>query len=247
MLKLTENEIVGDYLSRQQYDSAIAVFEASISPASHRQLIELQYMLGQYQKVRDEFTSTAHSHRSLVNQYYQDSITEAEEQAEAAAFTDYMGVLINAAEAGRPANHLLANEVDAMRGITATNTPSGVRAENIISLNTGEAFEHGVIMPDDSDEVSYKTAAIKEVTEESPVSVYPVPSNKLVNFDLLVSSEAATLKINDINGSFIQSIHLNTGINHIEYPVNDLPQGIYVYSLKQTDGRVATGKFVVNH
>ncbi len=247
-MKQVENELVGDLISQQKYTEAMDVLQNSNFPSSHRQLMQLQYHLGYYQKVRDNFTGTAHSHRSLVNQYYQDSLAQAAEAADASAFADYMGVLINAAEVGRAANQLLPNEIDIMQNIVSTNTPTGVAAENIITLNTGEVFEHGVLMPNDTEEVvAYKTSDIENVTEDHPVNLYPVPSSKLVNFDLLVSAEDAVLKITDINGSYVQSIRLNAGINHIEYPVNDLPQGVYIYLLKQADGKVATGKFVVNH
>ncbi len=248
MMMQVENELVGDYLSNGQVVEAEAVLASSIFPYAKRMLTERYFWQGKYQKVRDAFHNNANQHRSLTNQYYQDSTSQAAEAAEQAAYEQYMGTLINAAEQGRTANRLLPYEVDEMRNLVVTNTAYGVHAENVITLNTGEQFEHGVLLPDDTaePEPSFKTTDIIELSPENPVKVYPVPANNVVNFDVLVTGTAESkLQITDVAGKLLALLPLNIEYNKINFSTEQLATGVYFYAIINNKKISSQGKFSI--
>lgn len=77
------------------------------------------------------------------------------------------------------------------------------------------------------------------------VNVYPNPAATSVNFST-TSSEAKFVSVFDITGKLIAKLNLEDG--KVKFDVSGLQQGLYLYTLSDSDHKtLKTGKLTVNH
>lgn len=71
--------------------------------------------------------------------------------------------------------------------------------------------------------------------------LYPNPANNILNVQL---SSAGTIEINNLLGEVMITQKVKDGENHIEIPVNQLSNGIYIATLTKPDGsKTSLGRF----
>jgi N-acetylneuraminic acid mutarotase len=76
------------------------------------------------------------------------------------------------------------------------------------------------------------------------ISVFPKPANETVNFNLKIYENDYLLNIFDFTGKLIKSIHVNQSNYQLER--NNLPSGIYYYSLRNKEKVITNGSFIYN-
>ena len=89
------------------------------------------------------------------------------------------------------------------------------------------------------------TSGIKSVSStEIGLSVFPNPTSEYVQFDFKNPTEVAAMSIIDITGRKIEDFitpKQNTTLN-----VSNWNKGIYFYHVQMNNGKIATGKIIVN-
>ncbi len=92
------------------------------------------------------------------------------------------------------------------------------------------------------------STAVNNVTEqERSISLYPLPASDRVNADIyLENSSDVQFVISDITGKTRKrtNLFLEAGAQHLEIDINDLDQGIYLYTIFIED-KVESGKLVI--
>lgn len=68
------------------------------------------------------------------------------------------------------------------------------------------------------------------------VKVYPNPATNNLNIDYTTESDA-TFVLYDVNGRVVLKQTLNANQNHVELNGIDLPNGLYMYNINNTDGQ----------
>ena len=84
--------------------------------------------------------------------------------------------------------------------------------------------------------------SIKEIITATALSIYPNPSNTLVNFETLDRTDIYELDLLDLSGRSVVKQSINNSKATVD--VSQLQQGIYIYTLKTKKG-LNTGKIVV--
>jgi hypothetical protein len=82
---------------------------------------------------------------------------------------------------------------------------------------------------------------------ETSISLYPLPATDKVNADIyLENSSAVQFVISDITGKTRKStnFYLEAGAQHLEIDINDLEQGIYLYTV-HVENKVESGRLVI--
>jgi len=78
------------------------------------------------------------------------------------------------------------------------------------------------------------------------VKMYPNPANTILNFDFSNSiSEIESIKLYDIQGKIIKSIHLFTN-QLTEFSITDVLSGLYLVEITATNGQKKSLKLIVN-
>jgi hypothetical protein len=82
-----------------------------------------------------------------------------------------------------------------------------------------------------------------------PSKAFPVPAEKsiTIQYELPKGSKSGTIEIHKVSGEQIESISIGPAFTDITVPVSIYSGGVYLYTVKTSDGSiVSTGKFIVN-
>jgi hypothetical protein len=93
--------------------------------------------------------------------------------------------------------------------------------------------------------VSTKEVIEKE-EELTTISIFPNPA--MYYFDVSLSeelSEAAEWNIYDLKGQLIKSGVVPQGVQRLRYGVEDLPGGVYIYTVRTSKGQLPAQKVVI--
>ena len=104
----------------------------------------------------------------------------------------------------------------------------------------------------DFDGTSETFSPIVITCESAPLdgySIYPNPTNSLLNIDLELENhqgDDVIIEVLDINGKIIQSksVQLNRGFNHLELNFNDIPSGVYMINFVGTKDYIKEARVV---
>lgn len=95
----------------------------------------------------------------------------------------------------------------------------------------------------------YTTTAITDVkAEATTMDVYPNPASHVVNINAVIAEgKNSTISLLDASGRIVSTIdgnNIHEGVNNIQYPLEQLPAGIYFVSLKNDKANI-TRKIVI--
>ena len=90
--------------------------------------------------------------------------------------------------------------------------------------------------------ICYPTGVSTPVTEESSFTLYPNPSQGIIE---VKSSEAGVLHLYDMTGSTVSSAVLSKAGSSTSIDVGNLPAGIYQYRFMGSSGHSKAGKLVI--
>jgi hypothetical protein len=77
------------------------------------------------------------------------------------------------------------------------------------------------------------------------LTIYPNPTNDAINIDFVVTEGSdQVLNIYNATGQIIKSVSTKAMVGKLTVDVADLPQGMYIATLKSENGNVQSGKFV---
>ena len=85
------------------------------------------------------------------------------------------------------------------------------------------------------------TASVSKNNLNANISVYPNPTNSLVNISVANGTEIAQVKLSNLTGA---TVYANTSSKAID--VSSLAKGIYILQITTTDGTTTSSKVVVN-
>ena len=87
-------------------------------------------------------------------------------------------------------------------------------------------------------------AQVQALSSNQVVSVYPNPSNNLINIDIIDASRVknAELKLYDGTGAVIINTPLTNKTTSIK--TNSFPSGIYLYKVIEKDQTIQSGKLI---
>jgi hypothetical protein len=84
-------------------------------------------------------------------------------------------------------------------------------------------------------------ASVAKNNLNANISVYPNPTNSLVNISVANGTEIAQVKLSNLTGA---TVYANTSSKAID--VSSLAKGIYILQITTTDGTTTSSKVVVN-
>ena len=238
-----DNAIVKQYLNLNQFDSIIPFLNQSELIGDRYQLITFLLSSGRFVEARTAVNDLRNE--SKWKQYYNSDAARTLGENEHLNFIAFFDLMLNFQTTGKDLSQMDANSLARLYQIQKTNTPAAGLAEQVINYITDEIFRPQTVQP--SNQEANASVALTAATDEHPVSVYPVPARDKVYFNVLVPNEiaAASLHITDIRGLTIADIKLATGSNLIQYPLEQLSSGLYLYTLRYNEVPQSTGKFVI--
>lgn len=85
--------------------------------------------------------------------------------------------------------------------------------------------------------------AVNDISIQNHVKIYPNPAVNSVNIELTENLGSVQFELRNILGQKVISTNLNETMNRIE--TSHLPKGTYLYRIKTTDYRAASGKIMI--
>lgn len=96
---------------------------------------------------------------------------------------------------------------------------------------------------DDITLIDQSTVGVNELDNENSFEVYPNPASDLINFQFSNTIEKRKIELYDAIGNLVLSI--NASSNNLFVTTNNLPNGVYFYSILIKDKVIKTDKIVI--
>lgn len=222
-------ELVLYYLANNLEDDAITYLENDNSEYAQGLLVPLYIR-------QEEYTDA----QNMLNNYPQST----EEQQ---AFVDLYQWIIDIKSTGREYSEMTASEESDIRGVANSGTSYSVNAKSILLLTKGEDIP---VTYEFYTGGSGSRFAGTETVRDVNLKVYPNPaSGKLsIEYDIPESYGLATLAIYSAMGHLLSESSVQTGEPlTIRYSTEDLPSGMYFFTLASRDKILSYRKIVITH
>lgn len=95
------------------------------------------------------------------------------------------------------------------------------------------------------DTCGYLSTDINTITTDNNVLVYPNPADHIITIQFSPAGDCHAVVLHDIFGREVRREETNEAF--VSFPVEDLADGVYFYSVHQKGGAYFTGKFIVKH
>ncbi len=141
--------------------------------------------------------------------------------------------------------------IEKLWDIVDTRTKASVKAQNILSVLLDTTFaelieeieESG--SPKTNNPQASKPQEEKTSTDNFLIKVYPNPAKDEIIIELPASKSDWQLKISGITGTSSIQKELNANIAKHTINVKELPDGLFLYEIRNAEGTQANGKIVI--
>lgn len=89
--------------------------------------------------------------------------------------------------------------------------------------------------------------SILESNEYNYITIYPNPATNKININIDNPTDRnLDLKIFNLYGNLVLSKNLELVLSHFEFKLDQIPEGLYIYTIKSKSGLISSGKIIKN-
>ena len=224
--------------SEYNIDSIRYWFNRRGSLVDHYALIESYISEGNY-------TTAANLLNNLANLY---ELSEFENE-EYNDYIDFFNFKSGLNSSGKTYIELDSSEIDILTSMAQNNVGrSASMAQNILCFFYDICPERDDELPDlESSKKEYRSTPISKYVQKSKVTIYPNPAESYTTIQWLLTTDRAVLSIKDISGRSIVELPIQVKEGSWLWDTRKVPNGIYLYEIRTTTGKLASGNIAIQH
>lgn len=135
-----------------------------------------------------------------------------------------------------------------IRTIALGEGSAATSAKAVLHLVFGEVFPMQYNSSSNQRKTSIKLQTLKAFNENVLLSIYPNPSNSILNIPYKMANAGGFIEIRNVLGGLIEQHNTDKGYNLKVLDLSNYTNGIYFVTLKESNGKIiSTQKVIVQH